>query len=108
MEGLAHAPLTISANERAALSLRRGSIIIMDHHPLYRGAVRQVISAGFKDYEVWETSSLAELSELLDTEERSGLHRLRPCNGAGTRASPVCFSCGAQHPTIPDRRHVRQ
>lgn len=100
MEGLAHAPLTISANERAALSLRRGSIIIMDHHPLYRGAVRQVISAGFKDYEVWETSSLAELSELLDTESVPDFIVYDLATERDTSFAGLLF-LRAQHPTIP-------
>lgn len=66
MRRLECARLETPGTERMALAPNRGSIIVMDHHPLYRSAVRQVITTNFKGFEVCEAGSFSELSELLE------------------------------------------
>ncbi len=41
--------------------------VIVDDHPLFRGALSQALSAAFEDAEVLEAGSLDELTERLAT-----------------------------------------
>lgn len=66
MRGLEYMQLETSGAERIALAPHRGSIIVMDHHPLYRRALRQLIAMSFKEFEVNEANSFSELSDFLD------------------------------------------
>lgn len=100
MRGLDHVPLQTRGTERTALSPRRGSIVVMDHHPLYRGAVRQVIATGFKEFEVWEASSFAELGEFLEGDELPEYVVFDLATERDTSFAGLLY-LRAQHPTIP-------
>lgn len=47
--------------------------IIVDDHPLFRGALSQAIGAAFDDSEVLEAGSLDELTERLATADRKSV-----------------------------------
>lgn len=100
MESLGHVPLEIIPAKRAVLAPNSGSIVVMDHHPLYRGAVRQVLAASFKDFEIWEASSFQELGTFLEGETLPDFVVYDLATERDTSFAGLLY-LRAQHPGIP-------
>ncbi len=100
MESLGHVHLETISAKRAVLAPNSGSIVVMDHHPLYRGAVRQVLAAGFKDYEIWEASSFQELGTFLDGKALPDFVIYDLATERDTSFAGLLY-LRAQHPSIP-------
>ena len=53
-------------------------IIIVDDHPLFRGALRQTLSGSIDDLQVFEAGSLDELLKALDTKTETWAGQIMP------------------------------
>ena len=74
--------------------------IIVDDHPLFRGALSQAIGAAFDDSEVLEAGSLDELTERLATASDTDLILL-DLTMPGVHGVSGLLYLRAQHPEVP-------
>lgn len=75
-------------------------IIVVDDHPLFRGALSQAIDAAFQDAEISEAGSLDELVASLDNSPDTDLILL-DLTMPGVRGLSGLLYLRAQHPEIP-------
>jgi len=75
-------------------------IIIVDDHPLFRGALSQAIDAAFRDAEILEAGSLDELVAGLESSPDTDLILL-DLTMPGVRGLSGLLYLRAQHPEIP-------
>jgi DNA-binding NarL/FixJ family response regulator len=74
--------------------------IIVDDHPLFRGALRHALGAAFQDASILEAGSLDELTQHLETPEETDLVLLDLSMPGVNGLSGLLF-LRAQHPEIP-------
>jgi DNA-binding NarL/FixJ family response regulator len=74
--------------------------IIVDDHPLFRGALSQALSASFENAEILEAGSLAELTERLATAIDTDLILL-DLTMPGVHGVSGLIYLRAQHPEVP-------
>jgi DNA-binding NarL/FixJ family response regulator len=75
-------------------------IIIVDDHPLFRGALSQALSASFTDADIGEAGSLDELTQRLETDKDVDLVLL-DLSMPGVQGLSGLLFLRAQHPEIP-------
>lgn len=75
-------------------------IIVVDDHPLFRGALSQAIDAAFRDAEILEAGSLDELVASLESNPDTDLILL-DLTMPGVRGLSGLLYLRAQHPAIP-------
>jgi DNA-binding NarL/FixJ family response regulator len=78
----------------------RGTIIIADDHPLFRGALKQAVSGIFKDLRVIEAGSLEETNAALQSEPDADLVLLDLKMPGVSGFSGLNF-LRSQHPSVP-------
>ena len=78
----------------------RGTIIIADDHPLFRGALKQAVSGIFKDLRVIEAGTLEETNAALASEPEADLVLLDLKMPGVSGFSGLNF-LRSQHPSIP-------
>jgi DNA-binding NarL/FixJ family response regulator len=78
----------------------RTRIVIADDHPLFRGALRQALSALASDLEVQEAGSLEEVSAALEKSGETDLVLL-DLTMPGVRGFSGLMFLRAQHPEVP-------
>jgi DNA-binding NarL/FixJ family response regulator len=74
--------------------------IIVDDHPLFRGALRQALADAFTDAEILEAGSLDELTKLLGHASDTDLILL-DLSMPGVRGLSGLLLLRAQHPEVP-------
>ena len=74
--------------------------IIVDDHPLFRGALGQALSASFDDAEIVEAGSLDELTDRLATANETDLILL-DLTMPGVHGVSGLLYLRAQHPEVP-------
>ena len=82
-------------------------IVIVDDHPLFRGALSQALSASFTDADIGEAGSLDELTQRLETDKDVDLVLL-DLSMPGVQGLSGLLFLRAQHPEIPGSRRLRQ
>lgn len=75
-------------------------LMIVDDHPLFRGALNQALSASFQDAQIEESSSLDELNEKLAKDKDVDLILL-DLTMPGVQGLSGLLYLRAQHPDIP-------
>lgn len=75
-------------------------IVIVDDHPLFRGALSQALSASFADADIGEAGSLDELTQRLETDKDVDLVLL-DLSMPGVQGLSGLLFLRAQHPEIP-------
>ena len=75
-------------------------IVIVDDHPLFRGALSQALSASFTDADIGEAGSLDELTQRLETDKDVDLVLL-DLSMPGVQGLSGLLFLRAQHPEIP-------
>lgn len=78
----------------------RGTIVIADDHPLFRGALKQAVSGIFKDLRVIEAGSLEETNAALQSEPEADLVLLDLKMPGVSGFSGLNF-LRSQHPSVP-------
>jgi DNA-binding NarL/FixJ family response regulator len=74
--------------------------IIVDDHPLFRGALRQVLSSSFVGVEIEEAGSLEQLTQLLEADNEIDLVLL-DLTMPGVQGLSGLLFLRSQYPTIP-------